>query len=99
MGSDGGHYFSLINVERDGKGNILLDKDNKKDKEDNKDKDEKKYTLLKFNNSHISIFDINDIEKEWFGGASKVSSYNFENFQNAYMLIYERKKKFPVRII
>ena len=36
MGSaDGGHYFSLINVEKDGKGNILLDKDNKKDKEEN----------------------------------------------------------------
>ncbi len=93
MGSaDGGHYFSLINVERDGKGNILLDKDTKKDKEDNKDKEEKKYTWLKFNDSHISIFDTNDIEKECFGGASKGSSYNFENFQNAYMLIYERKK-------
>ena len=93
MGSaDGGHYFSLINVERDGKGNILLDKDNKKDKDDNKDKEEKKYTWLKFNDSHISIFDTNDIEKECFGGASKGSSYNFENFQNAYMLIYERKK-------
>ena len=36
MGSaHGGHYFSLINVEKDGKGNILLDKDNKKDKEEN----------------------------------------------------------------
>ena len=100
MGSaDGGHYFSLINVERDGKGNILLDKDNKKDKDDNKDKEEKKYTWLKFNDSHISIFDTNDVEKECFGGASKGSSYNFENFQNAYMLIYERKKKSPVRII
>ena len=37
MGSaDGGHYFSLINVERDGKGNILLTTDK------NENKDEKK---------------------------------------------------------
>ena len=47
----------------------------------------------------MSIFNINDIEKECFGGASKGSSYNFENFQNAYMLVYERKKKSPIRII
>ena len=95
MGSaDGGHYFSLINVERDGKGNILIDTNNK-----DKDKEEKKYKWLKFNDSHVSIFDTNDIEKECFGGASKGSSYNFENFQNAYMLIYERKKKSPIRIL
>ena len=107
MGSaDGGHYFSLINIERDGKGNILLESDNNETKgitndtdANNDHKNDKNYKWLKFNDSHVSIFNINDIEKECFGGASKGSSYNFENFQNAYMLIYERKKKNPIRII
>ena len=92
--ADGGHYFSLINIERDGKGNILLNTEN-----DENNKDGKNYKWLKFNDSHISIFDINDIEKECFGGASKRSGYHSENFQNAYMLIYERKKKNPIRIL
>ena len=105
MGSaDGGHYFSLINVQRDGKGNILLETDNNETKGNTTDinndhKNDKNYKWLKFNDSHVSIFNINDIEKECFGGASKGSSYNFENFQNAYMLIYERKKKNPIRIM
>ena len=106
MGSaDGGHYFSLININRDGNGNILLDIENEDNKNTNKKKnsnsnnDEKKYNWLKFNDSHISIFDINDIEKECFGGSRKGASYNFENFQNAYMLIYERKKKNPIRVL
>ena len=95
MGSaDGGHYFSLINVLRDGEGNILMERS----EENNELNNDNKNTWLKFNDSHISIFDINDIEKECFGGASKGLSYNYENFQNAYMLIYERKKKTPIRL-
>ena len=90
MGSaDGGHYFSLINVERNGENNTLIENND----------GEKKYKWLKFNDSHVSIFDINDIEKECFGGAKKGSGYNYESFQNAYMLIYERKKKSPIRIL
>ena len=97
MGSaDGGHYFSLIDIERNGKGNILLDHEKTKGESTEGDK---KYKWLKFNDSHVSIFDINDIEKECFGGARKGSGYNYENFQNAYMLIYERKKKAPIRIV
>ena len=96
MGSaDGGHYFSLINILRDGEGNILLERSEENDELNNDNKN----TWLKFNDSHISVFDINDIEKECFGGASKsFSGYNYENFQNAYMLIYERKKKTPIRL-
>lgn len=84
MGSaDGGHYFSVINNKRNGEGNILEEND--------------KNQWLKFNDSHISIFDINDIEKECFGGSTKGQGFNYENFQNAYMLIYERKNKTPIR--
>ena len=93
MGSaDGGHYFSLINVLREGEGNILTEKNDM-----DVDEEEKKNHWLKFNDSHISVFDINDIEKECFGGSTKGQMYSYENFQNAYMLIYERKKKTPLR--
>ena len=99
MGSaDGGHYFSLINIERDGKGNLLIEKKEEKENEIGNKYENKNYKWLKFNDSKLSIFDINDIEKECFGGAKKGSGYNFENFQNAYMLIYERKKKSPIRV-
>ena len=94
--ADGGHYFSLINIEREGKGNILMDSENSAITNNGENK---KYKWLKFNDSHISIFNINDIEKECFGGSSKGSSYNYENFQNAYMLVYERKRKTPIRIV
>ena len=99
MGSaDGGHYFSLINVEREGKGNFLIETEKDENNINNTNKnDNKKYKWLKFNDSHISIFDINDIEKECFGGSTR--GYNYENFQNAYMLVYERKKKTPIRIL
>ena len=84
MGSaDGGHYFSVINIKRNGEGNILEESD--------------KNQWLKFNDSHISVFDVNDIEKECFGGSNKGQGFNYENFQNAYMLIYERKNKTPIR--
>ena len=99
MGSaDGGHYFSLINIERDGEGNILIEKKNNNKNNETNNEEEKNNKWLKFNDSHISIFDLNDIEKDCFGGARK-GGYNFENFQNAYMLLYERKKKAPIRII
>ena len=90
MGSaDGGHYFSVINTLRGGCGNVLLENEKNENTENN--------IWLKFNDSHISVFDINDIEKECFGGSKKGLGFNYENFQNAYMLIYERKNKTPIR--
>ena len=95
MGSaDGGHYFSLINISRDGEGNVLVEKNDV----NNNDTNNKKSQWLKFNDSHISVFDINEIEKECFGGSSKGYGFSYENFQNAYMLVYERKKKTPIRL-
>ena len=94
MGSaEGGHYISFINVKRDGQGNVSFENPTKaKDEKEN-------YSWLKFNDSHVSIFDVNDIEKECFGGTVKGNFHSYENFQNAYMLIYERKKKTPIRMI
>ena len=81
--ADGGHYFSFIDVNRDGKNNSL----NIYPKEN----------WLQFNDSHVSEFDTDSIQSECFGGNSEGRPY--ENIQNAYLLIYERKKKTPVKII
>ena len=83
--ADGGHYFSFINVERDGKDNIM------------NENPENKNNWLTFNDSHVSEFDTDKIPSECFGGSSE--GYSYENCQNAYLLIYERKKKSPIKII
>ena len=81
--ADGGHYFSFIDVNRDGKDNSLsvYPKEN----------------WLQFNDSHVSEFDTDTIQSECFGGNSEGRPY--ENIQNAYLLIYERKTKTPVKIL
>ena len=82
--ADGGHYFSFIDTNREGEGNILLT--NKKD------------NWLQFNDSHVSNFDTDTIPAECYGG-SQDSRYSYENCQNAYLLIYERKRKTPIRVL
>ena len=84
--ASGGHYISLIDVKRDGNGNTM-------------------YTLepdespkwLKFNDSSLSEFDINNIPVECYGGESK--NPNISSTQNAYLLIYERIKKEPIKLV
>ena len=83
--ADGGHYFSYIDVFRDGKGNIM------------DTPQEGKNNWLIFNDSQVSEFDPEKIPSECFGGNTE--GYSFENCQNAYLLFYERKKKAPIRII
>ena len=85
--ANGGHYFSLIDINRDGKGNVM----------NTLQKDEK---WLKFNDSNISEFNINDIAKECFGGSIVGEKRSKEqNSQNAYLLIYERVKKTPIKVL
>ena len=79
--ADRGHYFSFIDVNRDGKNNLI----NTYAKEE----------WLQFNDSHVSEFNIDTIEEECFGG----SSQGHENYQNAYLLLYERRKKTPIKIL
>ena len=83
--ADGGHYFSFIDVDRDGKDNIM------------NENVENKNNWLTFNDSHVSEFDTDKIPSECYGGSNE--GYSYENCQNAYLLIYERKKKTPIRII
>jgi len=81
--ADGGHYFSFIDVNREGKNNKI----NNYPKE----------YWLQFNDSKVSEFDTETIPKECYGG--NYEGYAFENIQNAYLLIYERKIKMPIRVL
>jgi len=89
MGSaHGGHYISLIDVNREGNKNTMdiLKKDGKS-------------KWVKFNDSSLSEFDINDLSKECYGGKIKSNSGVIENSSNAYLLIYERIKKNPIKLV
>ena len=81
--ADGGHYFSFIDVNREGKYNKI----NTYPKE----------YWLQFNDSKVSEFDTETIPKECYGG--NYEGYAFENIKNAYLLIYERKIKTPIRVL
>ena len=93
MGSaDSGHYFSYINTIRNGENDCGdFDRSNPSHKK----------SWLKFNDSHISKFNIDKLESECFGGQMNEDSYfrGMENSQSAYMLIYERKNKFPSKVV
>ena len=89
--AQGGHYISFIDVERDGHDNEL----NIKNSIEN---NTIKSKWLKFNDSIVSEFDTKDIPGESYGGYVD-NNLNNENIQNAYLLIYERKKKTPIKIV
>ena len=82
----GGHYVSLIDINRDGKGNNMkmLNKNEMPN-------------WLKFNDSQISNYDLNYIQIDCFGG--NISNSNKQNSQSAYLLIYERIKKTPIKVL
>ena len=86
-----GHYYSYININRGENGN-------------NAQNDK----WLEFNDSIIKDFDIKNIEKECFGGAGADSSDDYwggwtksgrENSKNAYILVYERVAKDPLKFV
>ena len=77
--ANGGHYYSIINLEREGQGNTMK----------NVPFTESKW--VKFNDSNLSDYDLNDIPNECYGSK--------ESATNAYLLIYERVKKTPIKVI
>jgi hypothetical protein len=89
--AQGGHYISFIDVERDGHNNEL---DIKTSIENNNIKSK----WLKFNDAIVSEFDTKEIPQESYGGYID-NNLNNENIKNAYLLIYEKKKKAPIKII
>ena len=97
--ADAGHYYSLINVKREGFENEILNNSYNQDEVNN---------WFEFNDSNINSFNIKNLEDECFGGSkgNVEESTNWFNQQieekekckNAYMLIYERKKKKPIKM-
>jgi len=92
--ADAGHYYSIINVNRDEKESESNYLETEKDR------------WVEFNDSHISEFNFNRLESECFGGDeedSMVDDMTDEavkfvggRSKSAYMLIYERQLKHPI---
>jgi len=90
--ADAGHYYSYINTNR---GDPSKKDPSKSDR------------WLEFNDSSIRDFDTKNIESECFGGASSDSSDDAwawakagrENSKNAYILVYERVVKDPLKLV
>ena len=89
--AEGGHYISFIDVERDGENNTPKI-------QSSIENGVIKSRWLKFNDSIVTEFDTKDIPIESYGGFVN-DNINNENCQNAYLLIYERKKKTPIKIV
>ena len=70
----------------------------------NKDDENHMNSWLEYNDSRISKFNVNKMEDECYGGSdSNESSENswgmkYEKIKSAYMLVYERKFKNPIKI-
>ena len=89
--AQGGHYVSFIDVERDGH-------DNEPNIKSSIENNIIKTKWLKFNDAIVTEFNTNDIPIESYGFFDD-NKINNENGQNAYLLIYERKKKTPIKIV
>jgi ubiquitin C-terminal hydrolase len=102
MGSaEAGHYYSYINTERGGEENVAYF--NPKDESHSN-------SWLEYNDSYISKFNVNKLEDECYGGSydndrekSENTWANFnrggEKTKSAYMLVYERRIKTPIKIV
>ena len=75
--ANGGHYISLIDVDRDGKGNKMIMKN--------------KPIWIQFNDSLLTEYDTVDLSNTCYGGEN--------TSQSAYLLIYERVKKTPIKVL
>ena len=109
--ADAGHYYSYINIKREGEVDIMI----------NDILNEKDAKWLEFNDTMITSFNLKNLEVECFGGSNS-NSYSAvecseatgwapkpktnsvgggcdEVSKSAYMLVYERKKKYPIKMI
>jgi len=93
--ADAGHYYSYINTIRNG---------NEMEMVFNKDDESHMNSWLEFNDSRISKFNVSRMDDECFGGSdsseSNENSWGMKNekIKSAYMLVYERKIKNPLKI-
>lgn len=88
-----GHYYSYININRTDPARPHVNKDK----------------WLEFNDSDIRSFKVEDIESECFGEGNTIEKDNdldfynlgskFSSNKNAYILVYEKKEKTPLKLI
>jgi hypothetical protein len=93
--ADAGHYYSYINTVRGGEENVAY--------YDPQDENHES-SWLEFNDSHISKFNITKLEDECYGGSyeqDKESGFSNarEKIKSAYMLVYERRIKSPIKML
>lgn len=105
-----GHYYSHINVKRNGDSTT-----NKMDYDPSNESDVRKW--LTFNDSTVTSFNLKNLEDDCFGGvsgdkkdnnadddvtnlwANNKKANDYENSKNAYMLVYERIRKNPLQMV
>lgn len=62
---------------------------------------------MEFNDSRVSGFDLKNLDSECFGGQAQALDFfddeydigKKDNSKNAYMLVYQRKKREPVQLV
>jgi ubiquitin carboxyl-terminal hydrolase 34 len=99
--ADAGHYYSYINTIRNGNENEAVY---------NPSDESHATSWLEFNDSNISKFNVTRLEDECYGGNYEQDKEkesggwahfrsNHEKIKSAYMLVYERRIKSPVKIL
>ncbi len=92
--ADSGHYYSYINTVRNGQDNEMNYNPNNENHVN---------SWLEFNDSYISKFNVSRLEEECFGGSYTSNNDSWsrmgEKIKSAYMLIYERRMKSPLKVI
>jgi len=99
--ANAGHYYSYINIQRDGT-------DNQMNFNPNDGSHVRKW--MTFNDSSVTNFSVDQIESECYGGSANgkddiedLIGWNkkndWDNSKNAYMLVYEKIKKTPITLV
>jgi len=99
--ANAGHYYSYINIQREGTCN-------KMNFNPNDDSHVRKW--MTFNDSSVMNFNLDQMETECFGGSANgkddaedligwSKKNDWDNSKNAYMLVYERVNKTPITMV
>lgn len=88
--ADAGHYLSYININR-----------GEKDEELPEWLLTEKEKWLEFNDSQVKHYAFNSMEADCFGGGNpnSIGGETFNYSKNAYMLIYEKRRKNPLKFV
>jgi hypothetical protein len=88
--ADAGHYLSYININR-----------GEKDEETPEWLLTEKEKWLEFNDSQVKHYAFNSLEADCFGGGNpnSMGGDSFDYSKNAYMLIYEKRRKNPLKFV